>query len=444
MPDRFDSLTSLLTPSNESLSHLLADFQGEIRRGLVGERSSIAMNPSYVGRPTGREAGRFVALDLGGSNVRATIVELSGGGTVDVLGHDAFHLSTTSGAAEELFGPLAAFLGDLLEPGVRYALGFIFAFPVQQDGVARGTLVKWTKEFRFEGVVGNDVVRLLRDAIARESESRPALRSISVSALANDTVGVLAAGAYLDPRCDIGLVVGTGTNMAVAVGRELVDTPMPHAFGRTAETIFNMESGNFAGVTGVQTDYDRTLDDRSGTEGQLMEKMVSGQYLGELVRLVVADLSSRGDSFSEWTGVRSAFRVPYGFTTEGLSDVAHDSSDGLASTGMLLRRLGVPVTTLAERRLLRRLCRLVVARSARLVAMGIAATVLFIDADLESTHVVATDGSLFRLAPGYRANVERGLRGLLGSGSARRVQLSYVRDAPGIGAAIIAAVAAAG
>jgi hexokinase len=58
--------------------------------------------------------------------------------------------------------------------------------------------------------------------------------------------------------------------------------------------------------------------------------------------------------------------------------------------------------------------------------------------------VVAAEGSLFRGYPGYQVQVERGLRETLGNGGASRVQLSYLRDGSGIGAAIIAAVAAGG
>ena len=153
-------------------------------------------------------------------------------------------------------------------------------------------------------------------------------------------------------------------------------------------------------------------------------------------------LDSKKTRFSDWTGTQSALRVPYGFTTEHLSDVAYDSSNGLSSAGMLLSALGVSASTLFERRLLRRICRLVADRSAHVVAMGIAATALFVDPDLSATHVVGADGSLFRLAPGYQAEVERGLRELLGNRGANRVQLAYLRDGPGVGAAIIAAVAA--
>ncbi|MGQ4828654.1 hypothetical protein, partial [Enterococcus faecalis] len=49
--------------------------------------------------------------------------------------------------------------------GVRIALGFTFSFPLQQHGLAEGTLVRWTKAFCCPGVVGNDVVRMLKASL---------------------------------------------------------------------------------------------------------------------------------------------------------------------------------------------------------------------------------------------------------------------------------------
>lgn len=46
-------------------------------------------------------------------------------------------------------------------------LGFTFSFPCKQEGLAVGRLVRWTKGFCCEGVQGEDVVRLLQEAIAR-------------------------------------------------------------------------------------------------------------------------------------------------------------------------------------------------------------------------------------------------------------------------------------
>jgi len=47
-------------------------------------------------------------------------------------------------------------------------LGFTFSFPVHQTGIAKGKLLTWTKGFSASNVEGQDVVRLLSDAIKRK------------------------------------------------------------------------------------------------------------------------------------------------------------------------------------------------------------------------------------------------------------------------------------
>ena len=324
--------------------------------------------------------------------------EVSPRGAIDVLAHDSVRLTSTTGSASDLFNPIAEFLGGVLEAGVDYNLGFIFAFPVVQLGIRSGLLLKWTKEFAFEGVEGREVVALLEQAISAKSGRFPSLRRLTVSAMANDTVGVLAAGAFFDERCDMGLIVGTGTNMAVALpatgsgdtatrsagilpaqglggaasgmpaatgsagilparGLGGAASDMPAATGsagilpareegsatpgRPNEMLINMECGNFDGVRAIQTPLDCRLDAESDTEGQLIEKMIAGRYLGELVRLSVAEESERRTAYETWLRDRSAFKTPYAFTTELLSDVVSDESPDLLATSMLLRRLGI-------------------------------------------------------------------------------------------------------
>ena len=242
---------------------MIAAFQSEMRNGLDGDRGSIAMNPSFVSRPSGAESGRFVTLDLGGTNVRATVVEISRG-ALNVLKHDSFRLASATGTASDLFDPMARFLGEVLEDDGEYSLGFIFAFPMNQTGIRSGSLSKWTKELNFDGVEGNDAVALLERAVADAAGAFPVLTRLTVGALANDTVGVLAAGAYLDPRCDMGLIVGTGANMAVTVPTHMTGGHLPPAPGRPGEMVINMECGNFDGVRSIQTTYDRRLDAESG------------------------------------------------------------------------------------------------------------------------------------------------------------------------------------
>ena len=45
-------------------------------------------------------------------------------------------------------------------------LGFTFSFPINQEGLSKGTLIRWTKGFDVKNVIGKDVVALLNNAMA--------------------------------------------------------------------------------------------------------------------------------------------------------------------------------------------------------------------------------------------------------------------------------------
>lgn len=55
----------------------------------------------------------------------------------------------------------------------RLPLGFTFSFPLRQEALTTGLLERWTKGFNCSGVVGEDVVRLLKEALKRRNVSFP-------------------------------------------------------------------------------------------------------------------------------------------------------------------------------------------------------------------------------------------------------------------------------
>ena len=50
----------------------------------------------------------------------------------------------------------------------KLPLGFTFSFPVRQISLTSGTLIRWTKDFSASGAEGEDVVRLLKEALKRK------------------------------------------------------------------------------------------------------------------------------------------------------------------------------------------------------------------------------------------------------------------------------------
>ena len=47
-------------------------------------------------------------------------------------------------------------------------LGFTFGFPVDMCALNKAKLRQWTKHIKVDGVVGNDVVQMLHEAIQRK------------------------------------------------------------------------------------------------------------------------------------------------------------------------------------------------------------------------------------------------------------------------------------
>ncbi|KIH44451.1 Hexokinase, partial [Ancylostoma duodenale] len=123
---------------------------------------------------------------------------------------------------------------------------------------------------------------------------------IDVVAVLNDTVGTLMACAFKENSCQIGIIVGTGTNACYMeklsriekLGNECDGDHLPD------EMIINTEWGAFGddgALDSIRTEYDRFVDQHSINQGkQLFEKMISGMYMGELVRVVLESLAREG------------------------------------------------------------------------------------------------------------------------------------------------------
>jgi len=96
--------------------------------------------------------------------------------------HSSYNVYTLSGSLSavvfvwyrvQLFdyiaGCIAGFVHEHHLAAKSLPLGFTFSFPCRQEGLAVGRLEMWSKGFKCSGVVGEDVVSLLHDAIKRRS-----------------------------------------------------------------------------------------------------------------------------------------------------------------------------------------------------------------------------------------------------------------------------------
>ncbi len=394
------------------LKAIEGNFRSEMDKGLSGKKSSLKMIPTYAKKPAGIEKGRFIALDLGGTNFRIMEIELKGSGRMGRPKVMKFKLDKKhiTGTGDMFFGFIAGCLKDFLaknkEPEAARKLGFTFSFPLKQTGIASGYLVCWTKGFKASGVVGRDIVELLEEALNKKG-----LRGVKVAALINDTVGTLAAKSYEDRDCDIGVIIGTGTNACYA----------EPALGGM---IVNTEWGNFDKLR--RTAFDALIDSQSDRPGQqVLEKMVSGMYLGEVTLKAI-----------------KAYVLPAlkHLNTEEMSAMESDRSRGLAVTGAILKKAGIKDTTTAERLACRGISAAISLRAARLSAACLAAVVKKIDPFVSGRHTIAIDGSVYEKHPSFAKNINAALKDVLGK-KALRIKVILTKDGSGIGAAVTAAAA---
>jgi hexokinase len=420
------------------IKRIAGDFRLEMALGLTGAKSSLKMIPAYVDKPSGEEKGKFIALDLGGTHLRILQLELKGKGRIVKRGERKIVLGKKyiKGTARGLFDFIARNIKYFVKKegfvaGQEYPLGFTFSFPIKQTGIASGVLVHWTKGFSAQGVVGNDVVGLLN-----ESFKRNGVHNVKVTALVNDTVGTLVAQSYKDPRCDIGVILGTGTNACYQETLSKI-CAWKGPKTKTGKMIVNIEWGNFNKID--STVYDEALDKRSDNPGyQILEKRVSGMYLGEIARLIMSDLIRKKLLFGG-SGI-SVLGKEKIFKTEYMSRIENDRSAKGTEIQALLKWLGIPDSRVEDRLLVKKICTLVATRGARISAAVLAGVITKIDPFLSRKHTIAVDGSVYEKHPGFAKNIKTALREFFGKKS-DKIKISPTKDGSGIGAAIIASIA---
>ncbi|KAG8961946.1 glucokinase [Tulasnella sp. 419] len=195
--------------NDERLRIIVDQFVSDFRKGLGKYGEPMAMIPTFVtGVPNGTETGTFLALDLGGTNLRVCEITLNGDQTF-TLRQQKYKVSTElkTGEATTLFDYMADSVDHFLTGrdihgeealflGLTFRLVFYFrkfcpapprttrqpeshadmlltphyshSFPVEQTALDKGVLLTWTKGFAAKNAVGHDVVKLLQDAFDRK------------------------------------------------------------------------------------------------------------------------------------------------------------------------------------------------------------------------------------------------------------------------------------
>lgn len=266
---------------NEQLKDIAISLRKKVEEGLSKENTEVQCLPTFIFPRSKGINGSALVLDLGGTNYRvATVNFMDDKPTIrpeNGWRKDLSAMKASGFTRDELFKELADPIEEIKREE-EMPIGYCFSYAAESlpDGDAR--LLHWTKGVNIPGMIGQSVGKPLLDYLNERNEVK-----FSGIKVLNDTVASLFAG-LSDSSYDayIGLIVGTGTNMATFIPAEKI-TKLPASYHIEGLVPVNLESGNFNPP--YLTTVDEMVDTCSDSKGsQRFEKAVSGMYLGEILK----------------------------------------------------------------------------------------------------------------------------------------------------------------
>lgn len=308
-------------------------------------------------RPVGRQStGRFLAIDIGGSNLRVGFVELLPDGhdhRLNRLLEQSWpiqdHLKNEN--SERLFGWVGEHIAQVvregcetfgLSPEEELPMGVTFSFPMKQTSLSEASLMAMGKGFAITSDLdlGGHLFR------GYEQHRTADLPPIKITAITNDSVATLVSFVYQYPaapnqKAAMGLIVGTGCNatiplklstlhqnkcpdlISVQQDQDLLDV------GIAVNTEWSINgSAPPLRTLGLISRWDEELDKAGEYPGfQPLEYMTSGRYLGELARVIFLDFLTTVHGVSP-DDLPQRLYQRFGLSTTFLSHFYPDSHKG--------------------------------------------------------------------------------------------------------------------
>lgn len=280
-------IAATLTLVDEALQDVRSTLAARIRAGLSADGQQIAALPSFLPPPPLGLAGRALVVDTGGTNTRAALIELRADGEHEILAGPVGRPLPVRGKNRldaMTFFRIQASLAAELDAPAGLPVGYCFSYGSTSTRDRDARLMHWTKGVEVDGVQGELVGAALGEAL-RDAGLQPGR-----VAVLNDTVASLLGGSLdvtlTGPEGALGLIVGTGTNIAAFFDTEACDKLRRNA--PPGWMAVNLESGNFAPPHLTAADEALALETEPSGR-QRFEKAVSGHYLPQLLaRLVPA------------------------------------------------------------------------------------------------------------------------------------------------------------
>lgn len=449
----------------------MSRMSGRLQRRYLEklQASTECMLPSFnYALPEGQEAGTYLAMDVGGSTLRVALVELAGKSQgVDALKIIQMSVSSINNVVRRMSGTaffdwMAERIADMLagcpsnngRGEVALPVGLSWSFPVEQTSPRSGKIHSMGKGFCCaEATTGQDLGELIVAACHNQG------LNLRVDALINDSCATLLSRAYLEPSTSMSLILGTGTNMAVhlpvtCLGASKLQDREAAWLSQAEKVTINTEVSMFGKGILPETRWDDLLNrNHVLPDFQPLEYMTTGRYLGEILRLIIAEAVKTADLFQGHFPL--SLTEPYSLDTAVLAVVEGDTSHNLAKSGAYLQKAtGLDrAPSAAEMKFVRIVVESISRRAAAYMAIAIHA-LWAVERKASNTAepsktTIACNGSVIGKYPGFRVRCQQYIAEMIRSGADGTTQTSEVvlemaDEAAILGAAVAVATGEAG
>ena len=131
------------------LQYIANSLQAKIEEGLKKDGMEISDIPTHINPKDNIEDGKVLALDWGGTNFRAAIVEFKNGKPSIIEGPKKRLLdkeTTASFKRDDLLREMAATISELKSLDSEVSrIGYCFSYPARCEINGDATLMRWTK-----------------------------------------------------------------------------------------------------------------------------------------------------------------------------------------------------------------------------------------------------------------------------------------------------------
>lgn len=368
---------------------LEAEIVEFIRQMELGLKSTngLPMVPTYVsGNLHPRQGGKTIAVDVGGTNLSVALLEMDHLTTRII---DIVKEPTMGKAIPVTFDVFINDLADKVVPFLVHSktISFSFSHEVTHTNAMDGQVRFISKEILMTDYKD----RLLADSLKQVIKKRT---DIDVNVvLINDTVGVAASMLQYEDKFQnyIGVVLGTGAN-ACYVEQCVNIKKIKDA--KTESMFINIESGSYVPL--MLSDIDRAFDSTTLLPGTaILEKMVSGEYLGKLYYFLIKRACKEGLFSNEF---EQNLKENAPLETKDLSEFYQNQSSGVYAEICVGKN---------DAQLLYFLAACLIKRAAALISIKIIAIARKIYEPSKAPVCVIVEGSTFYGFKGFQAMVQK-------------------------------------